>query len=194
MVDTKQSKTAGEYHVAAELARRDWAPALTRDGLARTDILAVNTVRPDRRQIEIQVKASRGPVTKNTSWALGLKDQGPSAHEREYYVLVALPDDLLAPPRNFIVPRVHLSAATFISHRDWLTEPGIEPGIRNAGHDRARVKLPVFAAYEDRWDLLNYDQSQVPVLLPHHYQALATDPRVGLPAGHEWNHHFPEWC
>src|SRR3954451_24010296 len=32
VVDTKQTKTIGEHHVAAELARRGWAPALTRDG------------------------------------------------------------------------------------------------------------------------------------------------------------------
>jgi len=193
MVDTKQSKTAGEYHVAAELARRDWAPEMTRDSLARTDILAVNTARSDRRQIEIQVKASRGRITKNTSWALGLKDQGPSAHEREYYVLVALPDDLAAAPRNFVVPRMHLSAATYISHRHWLTDPSAEPGTRNAGHDRARVKLPIFANYENRWDLLNIDQHHAPVLLPDHYRILAREPRVGLPEDHEWIDRLPPW-
>ena len=62
MVDTKQTKTVGEHHVASELARRGWAPALTRDGLERTDILAVHTV--GRRQIEVQVKpASRISLT-----------------------------------------------------------------------------------------------------------------------------------
>lgn len=44
MADTKQTKTVGEHHVAAELARRGWAPALTRDGVERTDILAVDTL------------------------------------------------------------------------------------------------------------------------------------------------------
>jgi len=41
----------GEHHVCAQLARREWAPSLTRDRLARTDILAmwessIVTVRP----------------------------------------------------------------------------------------------------------------------------------------------------
>jgi hypothetical protein len=43
VVDTKQTMTIREHPVAAELARRGWAPALTRDGLDRTDILAVMT-------------------------------------------------------------------------------------------------------------------------------------------------------
>jgi hypothetical protein len=41
--DTKQTKSIGEHHVCSMLARWAWAPALTRDGLARTDILAVFT-------------------------------------------------------------------------------------------------------------------------------------------------------
>jgi hypothetical protein len=39
MVDSKLTKTVGEHWVCATLARHDWAPALTRDGLERTDIL-----------------------------------------------------------------------------------------------------------------------------------------------------------
>lgn len=49
VVDTTQTKTIGEHHVASELARRGWAPALTRDGLERTDILAVHTEPTSRR-------------------------------------------------------------------------------------------------------------------------------------------------
>jgi hypothetical protein len=40
VADTKQTKTIGEHHVASELARRGWAPAMTRDGIERTDIVA----------------------------------------------------------------------------------------------------------------------------------------------------------
>ena len=49
-------KTAGEHWVCATLARYGWAPALTRDGLERTDILAVGTQLAHRPTIEIQVK------------------------------------------------------------------------------------------------------------------------------------------
>ena len=67
MADTKQTKTIDEHHVAAELARRGWAPALTRDGLERTDILAAHADGTDRRQIEVQVKTTK------------FKDRGGSA-------------------------------------------------------------------------------------------------------------------
>ena len=73
MVDTKQTKTIGEHHVAAELARRGWASALTRDGLERTDILAALADGSDRRLIEIQVKAARGARMDAISWPLGSK-------------------------------------------------------------------------------------------------------------------------
>jgi len=62
--DNKLTGAAGGHHVCAELARRDWAPSLTRDGFARTDILAVHT--ETRVMIEVQVKTSR----KALSWPL----------------------------------------------------------------------------------------------------------------------------
>ena len=165
MADTKQTKTIGEHHAAAELARRGWAPALTRDGLERTDILAVLTEGQSRRLVEVQVKTARGGVWNSISWPLGAKSQGPSLHEREYFIMVAVPNDVAIPPRSFVLPRSHVAAAAWIEHMDWLTDPGIEPGKRNAPVERSRVLLPTLARYEDRWDLLLIDESDSPVLL-----------------------------
>lgn len=194
MADTKQTKTIGEHHVAAELARRGWAPALTRDGLERTDILAVlaegNT---HRRMVEIQVKGARGSNLDRISWPLNAKAQQPSLHEREYFVMVAIPDDCSLPPRNFIIPRSHVAAAAWIQHMDWLTEPNVQSGKRNAPVDRSRVGLETFKNYEDRWDLLLVDEPDVPVLLPQHFRSLAVQPRVGLPPEHSWRIALPEW-
>lgn len=58
MVDRKMTKTVGEHWVCAALARHGWAPALTRDGIARTDILAVGTRLAHRPTVEIQVKTA----------------------------------------------------------------------------------------------------------------------------------------
>lgn len=193
VVDTKQTKTIGEHHVAAELARRGWAPALTRDGLERTDILAVMTEGSDRRLVEIQVKGARGPRMNAISWPLGPKSQAPSLHGREYFVMVAVPSDLSQHPRCFVIPRIHVAAAAWISHMDWLTDPHAPAGKRNASVERARVLLAVFASYEDRWDLLEIDQGDSPVLLPPAYRDLALDERVGLPPDHEWKHTVPAW-
>ena len=71
------------------LARLDWAPALTRDGLARTDILAVYTD-GDRPMIEVQVKSIRG-ASDRVSWPLGPEFPEPSCAYREWFVLVAIP-------------------------------------------------------------------------------------------------------
>lgn len=193
MVDTKQTKTIGEHHVAAELARRGWAPALTRDGLERTDILAVLTAGTERRLVELQVKAARGARMDSISWPLGLKSQAPSLHEREYFVMVAIPHDLHEQSRNFVVPRVHVAAAAWIEHMNWLTDPDAPTGKRNAPVERSRVLLRTFAAYEDRWDLLEVDQGDAPVLLPSKYRDLAVSERVGLPPNHEWRNGPPLW-
>lgn len=192
MADTKQTKTIGEHLVASELARRGWAPALTRDGLERTDILAVHTG-SGRRMVEIQVKSARTVTWAKTNWPLGEKSQQPSAHEREYFVMVATPNDVTINARCFVVPRAHVAAAAWIAHMDWLTADGVPRGKRNAPVNQSRVYLPILAPYEDRWDLLDVDESKSPVLLPAAYRDLALSERVGLPIGHAWRDRLPAW-
>ncbi|WEG08605.1 hypothetical protein PU630_15375 [Microbacterium horticulturae] len=193
MADTKQTKTIGEHLVASELARRGWAPALTRDGLERTDILAVHTGE-DRRMIEVQVKTARTHSWLQTNWPLGEKSQKHSAHEREYFVMVAVPHDLELAPRLFVLPRAHVAAAAWIAHMDWLTEEGVPAGKRNAPVSSSRVYLPTFENYENRWDLLFTDEGDAPVLLPPRYHELAASDRVGLPLGHRWrDDKLPAW-
>lgn len=191
MVDTKMTKSAGEHATCAALSILGWGAALTRDGLARTDILAVRTS-GERRMIEVQVKAARG-VDDRVSWQLGLKSQLPSESDREWFVLVMVPDVPEAAARSFIVPRDHVAAAAWISHTHWLTDPAAVPGKRNAGVDRARVTAPVWHRYENRWDLLEQSAYSAPVLLPPEYRDLALDPRVGLPPHHRWRRRLPEW-
>lgn len=191
MADTKQTKSIGEHHVCAVLARLDWAPALTRDGLERTDILAVHA-QGDRPMIEVQVKSIRG-ASDTVSWPLGPKSQNPALHDREWFVLVAIPADPLAPIRNFVVPRNHVAAAAWIEHMNWLTEPGIAPGKRNVGVDRARSQLSTFKGYEDRWDSLLLPTHKAPVLLPTAFHDWAKEARVGLPPDHPWIADLPAW-
>jgi len=72
MADTKMVKSVGEHWVCATLARHGWAPALTRDGVERTDILAVATTLQDRPMVEIQVKTA-SKMSNTTSWPLSSK-------------------------------------------------------------------------------------------------------------------------
>lgn len=60
--DTKLITAAGEHYACAELARRRWAPSLTREGLTRTDILAVHTG-DERVMIEVRVSRHTASLT-----------------------------------------------------------------------------------------------------------------------------------
>ena len=191
MVDRKMTKTVGEHWVCATLARYNWAPALTRDGIARTDILAVGTDLARRPTVEIQVKTAS--VSGNrTSWQLGGVTQLIAASEHEWFVLVLLPKFPLA-PRGFVVPRDHVSAATWIARQNWRTDPSAPEGKRNAGLSQARIELIIWQGYEDRWDLLGTLTSEVGVLLPGWLRQRAQEKRVGLPPGHPWNKALPQW-
>lgn len=191
MVDTKMTKSVGEYWVCSALARRGWGAALTRDGLERTDILAVQTD-DARRQIEIQVKSANGSGDK-TNWRVGEKAQLISKSDSEWFVFVAIDSDPLIAPRSFIMPRDHVAAAAHLIHMRWLTDPTVPAGRRNVGIDQARVSLFDWAGYEDRWDLLLNPTTSAPVLLRPELRELAHLERVGLPVGHPWSENLPFW-
>ncbi|HYH99835.1 hypothetical protein [Hyalangium sp.] len=82
MADTKMTKSVGEHWTCATLARHGCAPALTRDGMERTDILAVAGHLEYRPTVEIQVKTTRGDSTR-ASWPLGEKAQLPDRSRHE---------------------------------------------------------------------------------------------------------------
>ena len=191
MADNKMTKTVGEHWVCATLARHNWAPALTRDGIARTDILAVGTNLVDRPTVEIQVKTATDTGSR-TSWHLGGVTRVIAASEHEWFVLVLLPK-FPRTPRAFVVPRDHVSAATWIVHENWRTDPSAPKGTRNAGLNQARIQLIIWQGYEDRWDLLDTPTSDVPILLPGRLRQQAQEERVGLPPGHPWNKTLPQW-
>jgi hypothetical protein len=175
------------------LARYLWAPSLTRDGLERTDILAVHS--QTRRMIEVQVKTLRvktpgGPG----AWPLGRKGTRRAIGDHEWYVMVSLPPPP-ADPACYVVPRDHVAAATWIAHRSWLTEPGVPPGKRNAPIENARVDVKEWERYRDRWDDLRQPTTDLPVLLRPWMREAMREERVGLPDDHPWRDAaaVPDW-
>jgi len=97
MADNKMLKTAGEHWMASTLALHGWAPALTRDGIERTDILAVRTAEVGTEQvrtaIEVQVKTpsdARNVDGGRGGFILGSKGLLPSQSQHEWSVLVVL--------------------------------------------------------------------------------------------------------
>lgn len=192
MADHKMTKSVGEHWACAELARRNWAPAMTRDGIERTDVLAVATHLLERPMIEVQVKTARQAGAK-TTWLLGTKAQQVAVSLREWFVLVLIPTQDKVPITGYVVPRNHLNAAAWIVHRSWETDPSAKPGTRNTGLDRARVGQSVWAPYEGRWDLLDLPTDQVPVLLPSWVKDHSERAEVGLPPQHPWRTTPPTW-
>jgi hypothetical protein len=190
-MDKQNRGAAGEYLVCGLLAELDWVPALTREGIARTDILAVHA--ETRRMVTIQVKTHSCDMGEPARWALGNKDIVAALDPSEWYVMVKLEGPAPAKSRFFVVPRDHVAAALWIWHTSWLTDPNVPPGKRNAPLSSARVPEPVFEGYEDSWPLLQQPADEAPVLLPPQFRELALEHRIGLPPGHPWLHSLPEW-
>jgi hypothetical protein len=192
--DLRLVKSVGEHYVCSQLARWGWAASLTRDGLERTDVLAVHVEGeddqpPPRRTVELQVKTSRV----GSNWQLGLKGLQPARTDAEWYVLVDLEGSRDSKPRCYVLPRDHVAAALWITHQSWRFEPGIPEGQRKTGLDRARVSADRFVRYEERWELLAEPAYDVPVLLPKWMQTEIDNPSVGLPEHHRWRTNQPRW-
>ena len=189
MLDKKLTGSAGEHLVCGVLAQFNWAAALTREGVARTDVLAVNA--ETSRTVSIQVKTTWVNTGSLANWFVGTVLGAESASE--WYVLVKLEGPAPAGCSYFVAPRDHVAAATWISHQNWLTEPSAKPGTRNSPLSQARIAEPLLMAYKDRWDLLNQSTDDVPVLLPSQLREWALEKRVGLPPGHPWRKTLPDW-
>lgn len=185
MADSKLTASAGEHYVCAELARRGWAASLTRDGLARTDILAVNA--ESRAMIEVQVKTAHLIPT----WPMGANGIVPSKTDREWFVFVLL-GELPVQPRCWILPRDHVVAGTWITHMAWLTSPDAKRP-RNTAITNARISEGAWERYEDMWDLLLMPTDMAPVLLPNWMREKVADEEVGLPSDHRWRDDLPAW-
>lgn len=185
MRDNKQTKSIGEFWTCAELAMRGWDPALTRDGVARTDILAINA--ENSCQVSIQVKTTSG-----RNWPLNIRKIGLEQQDTEWFVMVKV-DRTTHDVQGFVVPRNHVIAGTWIGHQSWLTDPDAKPGKRNTDISGARMDISIFEGYRDRWDLLDLRTSEAPVLLPHWMHDNAMMERVGLPEGHPWRQNLPLW-
>lgn len=185
MIDTKQIKSIGEFYACTRLAMNGWHPALTRDGIERTDILAIDA--ENSRAISIQVK-----TTSSHGWRLNIPKINASKQNTEWFVLVKVDIDS-SRLQSFIVPWDHLTAGAWALHQNWLTDPDQKPGKRNAGADKAIIGTDVFSSYEDRWDLLENATDEAPVLLDQTIRELILGPRIGLPDWHPWKDNPPSW-
>lgn len=163
---------AGEYHVAAELSRRDWLATVTIKNAPGTDVLAQR--RDGRHVIAIQTKTSTG-----TGFRLGVKDEIPAGREHEWYVLVSL-GALLERPKFYVLPRHVLNALVYLEHREWLANSGRLHGfarvdtVRKTNPQRS-IRSSWISDYLERWDLLDDSAWKAPFLGAPVFLELADD-------------------
>ena len=150
---------AGEFFVAAELARRGWRPSITPRGVERTDVLAQHS--ESGRLVALQVKTAT-----TNAFRLGLKDEQPAYAPNEWFVLVAL-GDAKARPRYYVLPTDVVAGWLYVDHRIWLEGTKRDGTPRKDTPIRAIRIAEIDVVYEEAWDLLNAPADKAPVRVPH---------------------------
>jgi hypothetical protein len=172
---TALTGSAGEFHVAAQLAQRGWNTSLTVGGATRTDLLAQHSIH--QRLIAVQCKTRTG----SQDFALNRACESPSPPGRdEWFVLTTLraPD---VRSEFYVVPRDVIAAYVHIGHRVWLRGVARDGSPHNDNPMRS-AELKVLQGYRERWELLDAPASAAPCLLPAWVFAWA--PHIGLPEDH----------
>ena len=166
---------AGEYHVAAQLSVRGWLATVTIKNSPGTDVLAQH--HETGRLVAIQTKTIS--LSKDRL-VLGLKDERPDPEHREWYVLVAM-KQVDERPDFYVLPRNHVAALLWVSHRTWLAKPG--RGGAQHRDNRIRNVLPSeVQSYRERWDALLEPPCAMPYALPEWFTDRVRE--FGLPPGH----------
>jgi len=145
-----QSGIAGEYFVAAELARMGYVASLTLKNTAGIDVLASNA--SGSRTVAIQVKTSQGtkPI-----WALGSKAETVRS-PKLFYVFVTLGPRGSA-PEFYVVPSAVVARHIKRRHAVWLATPGKFGKKHN--DNPLRIFQDEKKHYLNKWDRLKLGPS-----------------------------------
>ncbi|NLW92977.1 MAG: aspartate ammonia-lyase [Syntrophomonadaceae bacterium] len=135
---------AGEYFVAAELARRGHIALITLRNTESVDILASNA--EGTRSVSIQVKTRSG---KAHNWPLNVKAEKISSPNL-FYVFVTL-RGAQERPNYFIVPSAKVARTVAESHAAWLKRPGKKGQMHK---DTPIRQFRAYESYREKWDLL----------------------------------------
>jgi hypothetical protein len=178
-IPTGLTGAAGEYHVAAELLRRNWLATVTIKNAPRTDVLAQRLDR--HRLIAIQTKTA----SEGSNFTLGERDEDPGESEDQWYVLVGL-RDILERPRFYVLPRHAMAAIAYLEHRDWLTPTGLLHSFARADRERITssrrtIRPRWIEHYLEAWDQLDGSALAAPFRGDPVFLELAR--RLGLPDG-----------
>ena len=144
-LDSILTGVAGEYFVAAELAKRGYIASINLKNTRGIDILASN--KDASKSVGIQVKTTRYNVY---YWMLNEKAEDYYANNL-FYVFVNLKGQSQRPD-FFIVPSKVVARYIKRSHKKWLKKPS------KSGKKHKDTPLRKFVdkkrAYLERWDIL----------------------------------------
>lgn len=135
---------AGEYFVAAELAKMGHIALITLRNTEGVDILASNA--DGTRSVSIQVKTRRGNAH---GWPLNEKAEKISSPDL-FYVFVSLRGEKER-PEYFIVPSLVVAKTVAKSHAAWLARPGRKG---QAHKDTPMRKFEDYESYREKWSIL----------------------------------------
>lgn len=139
-----------------------------------TDVLAQHL--ETGRVVTVQTKTA----SPGSNFRLKSGDEGVVKNDNEWYALVGLRgiDDR---PDFFLLPRNHVAAYVYVTHRNWLSEAGRGGRVRRDSAIRSIAREDV-EPYRERWELLERPNTRVPYGLPDWVLGRAAS--IGLPPDH----------
>jgi hypothetical protein len=170
----RDSGTAGEYFVAAELSMRGWLATVTIKDAPGIDVLVTDPARG--RTAAIQGKTTSKA---NGRFVLKPKDEVPPAPwANEWYVFVAL-KEIGARADFYVVPRAVVADAVYSDHQEWLLKPDAKGRTRKPSSTRDMQAVHL-AGYREAWHLLDRPACDAPYLGPRWWvDRAAAWPREG---------------
>ena len=142
MSGSATSGFAGEYFVAAELAKMGHIALITLRNTEAVDIVATNE---KKKAVLIQVKTQQGNGHK---WPLTFKAE--KSKSNFFYVFVTL-KGRGERPEYYIVPSRVVAKSIAKNHRKWLKTPGRDGRAHKDNPMRIFVD---YKAWSEKWDIL----------------------------------------
>lgn len=110
---------AGQHYVLSQLLRHNWVAALAPEGVPNVDIIVTDI--EGSRQFAIQVKTRSGKGA-DKGWHMQAKHEKLTS-KTLFYCFVDFGDES---PTTYIIPATIVAKQIAMSHRIWLSKPGVK--------------------------------------------------------------------
>lgn len=152
--------SAGEYYVAAEIAKRGAVATLTLKNTPRIDVLASNPLKGTFANIQVKTRSQRN----TQGWLLSGNIEQHSDIQNHFIIFVHL-KSLNQLPEYYVIPYNEFAAFSRKKYKRWLSQKGRngqkhnDNNVRNFKPDRVnssfyRQDALLGMKYKDKWELL----------------------------------------